>query len=210
MDDFVIFGQLGQSQTYEVGHCIFQQADSSQAFYWVKSGLVKLVVASEDGKEKRLRVCESGEIFGTDSFFSGNKQLYSALVAYTAEIVTVDAALFKYCCEKKGSLVYEVLEHQACDTRNMMLHAWGAAFVPAETRVVDTILKIIDQGRAERRSAGCYVISGTQEYLAEYLGVSRVTVGRALKRLRSAGVLETDYSHISVLDVPALRSWGKK
>ena len=49
------------------------------------------------------------------------------------------------------------------------------------------------------------VVGLNQEDLAELVGVSRVTISKALKLLEQKGVLERRYKQIVIIDVEALR-----
>ncbi|MGI5972108.1 MAG: Crp/Fnr family transcriptional regulator, partial [Oscillospiraceae bacterium] len=202
-ESFRLFGLSGRSQLWRAGTTIFQQGESAHFLYYLKSGLVKSYVNTEDGREKRLRVYEEGSVFGASAFILKLSRESSAEALKDSYIVSVDRASYESFILSDARLLRDLLEVQAYEARLMTFQTIGSAFIPARVRLIGLLRRLINTGRAQGGN-GRYCIEGTQESLAEALGVSRVTVNRILSELREKGVIETGYNEIIVRDAAAL------
>ncbi|MDT0342176.1 Crp/Fnr family transcriptional regulator [Streptomyces litchfieldiae] len=83
-----------------------------------------------------------------------------------------------------------VLRVLAAEVRRERARFTAAATRTTEARLADWLL--INAGAAGAGGRVPFPGAGTQQDLADHLGVSRVTVNRALARLRRAGLVEVD------------------
>jgi CRP/FNR family transcriptional regulator, cyclic AMP receptor protein len=72
--------------------------------------------------------------------------------------------------------------------------------LPLATRIAQRLLTEVDQ------SAQSETIECRHEDLAFMLGVSRVAIGKALKRLQMEGLIKLGYGQIHLPDVESLRA----
>lgn len=210
MRSFEIFGTLREPQGYVKGGAIYRQAEDARTFYWLKKGKIRIIAGVEDGREKCLLTCDSGEIFGMEGFFTGAPRITMAQAVMPCEVVSVDKELLELCREREPRLMPDMLFVQAETTRMMMFQAVVSAFIPAETRIVNHLLFLIKSGRTEFCAGKGHVVRGTQDYLAEYLGVSRVTVSRVLKKLREQGLIRTGYESVYICDTEKLECFAPR
>lgn len=51
------------------------------------------------------------------------------------------------------------------------------------------------------------IVKASQQELADYIGVSRVTLSSAIRKLRAETLVTTSYGAVTITDPPGLLSW---
>ncbi|WP_243740456.1 Crp/Fnr family transcriptional regulator [Streptomyces sp. 8K308] len=109
----------------------------------------------------------------------------ATLIAVTAcEVAALPRDRFLALTDDVASVRAHVLRVLAAEARQQQARFTDAATLPAEARLAAWLLAEV----AARRDT--VVPLGTQQELAEHLGLSRVTVNRALHRLRRDGLID--------------------
>jgi CRP-like cAMP-binding protein len=62
--------------------------------------------------------------------------------------------------------------------------------------------RLLDLGELDNK------ITSSQAVIADFLGVSRVSVGKTLKEFQLLGFIEIGYGSITILNADALRDYG--
>lgn len=178
------------------GKLIYLQGTKADSFYYLKSGRVKVFINSEDGSEKILTVYEAGNVFGEASFFDERPRVSTAITVTRCEIVIIDRQTLESELLKDPQIMLTMTKVLARTVRMLSDHVDTMAFLRADQRIARYLLSIpID---------GTDTISCTQEEIASAVSVSRVTASRVLNRFVRAGLLQTGYRTIHILDAVGL------
>lgn len=178
---------------------IYWQDDDASAFYYLKSGSVRIFVASEDGAEKTLAIYHSGSIFGEASFFDGLPRISSARAITQADLLLIDRENLLACFQRKPALALSIIEFLSKTVRMLSTQLDGMTFLPADRRIARLLLEENRQG----------TVSHTHEDIGSLAGASRVTVSRTLGAFERAGWVRTGYRCIALLDEDALRRFAQ-
>lgn len=194
-------------RVFEPGEILFSQGDMATEFYYLISGLSLTYTIFEDGRERNMLVSWPDRIFGASTFFEGVPRRASAIAIQRCVVLTIDRALYDECCERfsdfRGVMLWEVSK----DLGTLFDELADIAMVNTEQRVA----RFLCRRFANRQHAGTREnpeIKYTQEFIANVLGVSRVSVSQAMAGLTAKGWLETNYGMIRVLDTDALRAYA--
>ena len=87
-----------------------------------------------------------------------------------------------------------------------MLHEVHLQSGDLKHRVVRYLLELSDTPLGAEDSDNRLFVRATHELLAEGSGSTRESVSKVVTDLRDAGLIETGYRHITLLDLVALRS----
>jgi len=167
---------------------IFDQGDPARMVYLVKSGKVKLVRHTEDGKEILLTVLGPGDLFGEEVVFQ--EQIERSTIAECLEPSLV--------CMAKAENVYAMLSRHpvlALNVAKYLLEQRDDALSVVEEvaylKVPERILRLFDRLAAEH---GKPVAGGTlldlrltHADIASLVGSTRETVSQQLSLLAKAG-----------------------
>jgi ATP-binding cassette subfamily B protein len=80
---------------YEFGETIFAAGDPPDGFYVISSGVVRVVVAGEDGEEVSLNLLRAGDSFGEGGFLDGSARTATTRAASVVEVLRLDASIFQ-------------------------------------------------------------------------------------------------------------------
>lgn len=186
-----------QAQHYDAGQLIYLQDTPAEGFYYLKAGRVNAFLSSEDGDERVLAVYQSGSLFGEASFFNEMPRIASAVTVTPCEIVAIPRAAAEALLMESPALTMALLKYLARTVWMLSSHLDGMAFRPAEERIVRYLLSL---PRSAEDLVAC-----TQEEISAAVSTSRVTVSRVLGRLAKAGLLETRYGGVRLLDPERLK-----
>ena len=126
--------------------------------------------------------------------------LYSAEALTPASLYIYDPALL---AERE---LIDVSRSIGQQLRRAMLHEVHLQSGDLKHRVVRYLLELSDTPLGAEDSDNRLFVRATHELLAEGSGSTRESVSKVVTDLRDAGLIETGYRHITLLDLVALRS----
>lgn len=186
--------QSGSVRKYAKDEIIYLQGDTAQSFCYIKKGSVKVYMNSVDGNEKTLNTARHGEIIGEGAFFDKKPRVSSAKALTNTEVIMIDKKRLTDIIAQHPTLAFELLEILANRIRLLSSQLDSMTFMQADARIARLLLDDMEDDS----------VSLTHEEIALTVGVSRITVTKALSRLSSQGILATRYRGIKILDKSAL------
>lgn len=195
-----------RSGYFPAGADIRSSGESRPACYLLLNGLVRTCLGSPGGRQLAIRYAGPGAILGLATVFT-DAEVHVRLRAVTAcTVLSLNVEVLRELV-REDPRVGEVMLHELADRVVTCLDAIGeAAFASVADRVLTHLLDI-----AARDPGGSpMVVRITQRELADEVGSVREVVVRALRELRSAGLVRTERDRIVLLDAararPTLRS----
>ncbi|PQM28055.1 hypothetical protein CVO77_05920 [Sphingopyxis lindanitolerans] len=145
---------------------------------------------AEDGGFTAFAVLGPGDLFGELAFFTGVPRQVDALASGAARLVAIDRPLLRRLMAADigwAELLLRSLGRQL---------AGALDIIDAERRLgsADRLLRLLRMMAADGPDGAS--VRATQQQLADLLGVSRVTLGAALRELAARGLIETGYGRI--------------
>ncbi|HSN82229.1 MAG TPA: Crp/Fnr family transcriptional regulator [Polyangiales bacterium] len=186
---------------YQDGELIQARGDRTRGLRIVRAGAVRLGNVGSDGEYLVLGIFGPGQTFGEMTLFSDLPRTFDAHASGPTQIGYIDGARMDRLMRDHPELARVFLRRLA-----MQLHA-ALEFVEDLRRLSVTIhiAKLLStMAKAEKKTATLEV---THESLGKILGVTRLSVVRALDRLEEEGLIRRGYGRIEVPDVASLRAW---
>lgn len=190
---------FGIARNFRAGQRVYGPGDMIQYLYLVESGRFSFARVSEDGNRSLFSFHERGGSFGLYPMFLGRPAVY-------------------YCEAMEGGQLSCIGHQQLCNLIDQdALVRWG---------IIDSLchrLKIVSgtledermlplRQRLARRLLGLAdcdgVIGYSQSTLADFLGVSRFSIGKALKEFEQAGFVEIGYARMLIKNETALQKYA--
>lgn len=188
--DAVALADAGEMVTKHPGTHLFRQGQPSDACFIVREGDVELYRSSGSARSVVARL-GPGSLVGDIAMFQDRPYLSSARAIDSVRAIRIE----------RDILVPLLLQRPVLAMR-WMVHGLGQL-----ESTQQRLLRLMDRTVAEQ-VAGLLLdemnafgeVTMSQAAIAELLGVTRQSVNEALSELRSAGVVETGYRRIEVVD----------
>ncbi|MGV7119495.1 MULTISPECIES: Crp/Fnr family transcriptional regulator [unclassified Sphingopyxis] len=184
---------MAPARWFADGQFVQQQGDPGDAFWAVVEGHVLVGRYAEDGGFTAFAVLGPGDLFGELAFFTGVPRQADALASGSARLVAIDRALLRRLMAADVGWAELLL-------RSLGRQLAGALdIIDAERRLgsADRLWRLLGMMAADGDDGA--TVHATQQQLADLLGVSRVTLGAALRDLTARGLVETGYGRIKLL-----------
>ena len=176
----------------------------------MRSGKIKVTGSSVDGREVLLDVLGRDEILGELSAVDGGPRSASARALTRAEVIAIPLAPFRAYLEEHPAVTIELLHSIATRLRGASRRQVEFGTLDALGRVCRRLVEMQDRFGADDEQSGALTAPLTQQDLAEWAGLSREAVVKALRALRALGWISVAGRRISVLDPDAIRARARQ
>ena len=182
---------------------IFLRGDEPDGIYAVVQGQIKLVHILPEGQEVILWAAEPGFWFGIRDLVVPHAVRYAAAVATRATTVfhLPKRALLDLVAADPGYAINfaGIMGENALLALRYISEVLSQS---TELRVARLLALLCETAGAD--GLGRHELQLSQQDLAAMVGASRVTVGKALRKLAAARLISIRYRRIAVLDLPRL------
>lgn len=188
--------RAGRRCSFDAGTMIQQQGDTGDGFWLIESGNVSVCRFGAEGGVTIFAVLGPGDLFGELAHFTGTTRQVDVVAETDVAMVRVDTTAINALLEAEPEFARWLLKSLAHQLRTALDRIDGDRTLSAEDRLKRLLKDIVSRDGPE--------LQITQEALANYVGVSRVTVGAILNRLSRAGLIQLGYRKIYVTNPDAL------
>ena len=181
---------LGRRQRFEGGVQVLHRGDPGSGFWLIESGHVMACRFGPEGERTLFAVLGPGDLIGELACFAGLTQQVHAITEGEASLVWIDMQQVDGLLSSGPEFARWLLAALAFKLRTALDRVEGNQNLSAEERVARVLADIAANEGAE--------LTITQQQLADYVGVSRVTTGKILTHLAAEGLVELGYGRIKV------------
>ena len=197
MAEWDLLAEGRSPRKYRAGQLVYLQGTCPDCFFYLVSGSVRSFISSSSGEERVLTVHRTGDLMGEASFFDGCPRVTSAMALEECFILPVNQAQLDAAFQRHPELALPMLRYLARTVRMLSDHV-EASSLPARQRIVRWLL-----GQPCRENG---TIQATHEGIGQAVGLSRVTVSRALGELSDHGLVELGYRCVTLTDRDTLKN----
>ena len=177
---------------------LFREGEACRGLYLVVEGVVRTYRANEDGHEQVYGVFGMGESLGEVSLFDEGPYLASARVVESGRVIFLPFGEVHALYRTHPQVAQAVVHELGGRVRSLAALVDRLALQDVPTRVAWAVLRHARESDALK--GGAFRIPRTQEELAAELGTTREGVSRALRNLRTSGVIGQRGSRFRILD----------
>ena len=205
--------ELGALRSLPVGSTLFVEGDAPYDLMIIETGDVKVVTTALNGQETLLEVLGAGEVIGELSAIDGAHRSATAVALTPVELTTIPVARFLEFLEASPStmaaLLAVLVERLRRSNRRQLEYATTDALGKVCARLDELAERYGHVERAEGEGAGVVIeLPITQSELAQWCGLSREAVVKALRKLRNLGWVSTEEGRLTIDDRDAVRRRG--
>ena len=191
---------IGQRRSFGDGETVHQRGDRERLFQIVLSGSIKVMRLRSNGQELVVGAVNAGQNYGDPVDAGGGPRLLRGVARDATEILQFTGEAYDRILT--NTAIVRALYHIAMFRLNRAIETISDdRTLPVEVRVA----KLLDSMRVSR--GGSQRIECVQEDLAGLAGVTTVTIAKALAALRTEGLIESGYRHVTIRDVATLDAW---
>jgi CRP/FNR family transcriptional regulator len=192
----------GRPRRYSCGQMVQQAGDRDPRLTIVTRGRVRAFTLDADGREISLDILEPGEALGQLTVLADLPRRVHAAAAEDSEVLEISHGRFHEVLDEDPELRRAVLRNLALSAVLALEAVEDERRLPLVGRVAKTLPSL-----AIRRSGDGVTVPMSQADLADYFGVSRVSMGKALGRLALAGAVSLGYGKVMVVAADRLRAF---
>ncbi|MDW3214878.1 MAG: Crp/Fnr family transcriptional regulator [Ilumatobacteraceae bacterium] len=202
--------ELGTRRSLPAGATLFLEGDAPYDLMIIESGDIKLVTTALNGQETLLDVLSAGEVLGELSAIDGTSRSATAVALTAVDLTSIPVDRFLTFLQQHpasmGALLAVTVRRLRLSNRRQLEFTTSDAL----GRVCARLDELAERyGSADAPDAVHIDLPITQTELAQWCGLSREAVVKALRKLRDLGWVSTTDGAVTVLDRDALRARGE-
>jgi CRP/FNR family transcriptional regulator len=192
---------------YRKGMLIFVEGEIGDAFYFVKTGLVKLSKTMEDGREQVLHFVKDGDIFAEILLFDKGPYPATAEVMKDSEIVIIRNSELENFLLDHPQATMQILIVMSKRLRQAQQQIRDLALYSTFDRLIATFLKLAREYGVKTNKGVKINLALGQQDIANMIGSSRETVARFMADLKKSKTILVEKQYITITDENKLLNW---
>ena len=174
----------------EAGRCLFRKGDEGRGLLAVLSGLVRISVPSEEGREIVRNLIGAGEVFGEIALLDGKPRTADASALADCTLLVLERRDFVPVLTEEPALALKLLDVLADRLRRTSGQVEDLTFVGLPGRLAKALLRL---ARAQGAAADPRPhVAITQKGLGDLVGLSRESTNRQLRAWEEDGLVRLE------------------
>ncbi|HCW54704.1 MAG TPA: Crp/Fnr family transcriptional regulator [Clostridium sp.] len=194
-----------EHKSFEKGSLIFTEGSSANTLYFINEGKIKLYKYNKDGKEQIFHILTNGDFFGELDLIKSSKYKFNAKAMDAAKICTLKKNEVKDIVLKNPEIALKLLESVGERLAAIENLAQNLSTNDVDARIAYLLLNLMDKYSEKLEGKKLIKLPLSREDMANYIGVTRETISRKLKKFEEEGFIKLiGTKKILVLDEEAL------
>ena len=192
----------GQVRNFARGQIIQQRGDEAKEFWYIESGTVQVGRYGIDGRLTLFALIGAGDTFGELAFMGEFPRTVDAIAGSDCRLIRIGQSELQSLMDSDPAVIGLLLKTMALTVQESFNLIEYSRSLSVPQRLALALLQLCgDQVDGAR-------ISVTQQELADLVGVSRVSLGKAVAKLEQAGMIEPGYAWVMIRDRAGLQDMG--
>ncbi len=176
---------------------LYHAGDRANSIYRVKTGLIRVIRTTPEGRLMTLRHVMPGDFFGEEALVNSNR-LEVAEALTNAEIEAIDPTAIDFMD------LQTVTHSMSRQMQRLMDYEYHLQTGDLRQRVARYLIQLAQTPLAVQNDAGHMMVSATHELLAEGTSSTRESVSKIITDLRNENLIASGYRSIVLLNWEAL------
>ncbi|MBI4691178.1 MAG: Crp/Fnr family transcriptional regulator [Nitrospirae bacterium] len=171
------------------GTVILQQNEQSFDLYTILSGKVRVSIINRDNREVSLAILKEGDFFGELSFLDKKPRSATVKAINEVKMLVLSRDAFLKILRENPDISINLLSGLAKRLRKADETIETLTFLDVSGRVAKILIDVANE-QGEHLSDGFVAIEcPTHQYIANQIGATRESVTKAMKSLKSKGLI---------------------
>lgn len=206
-EDLERISRISFERSYKKNMIVFMEDEPGEAFYYIKSGKVKVYRTYDDGKEHIVHIFGSGDVFGEVTLFNNISYPASASVYEDAVIGIIKNTALENLVKQNSELALKIIKILAKKLLLAQNKIKDLAFNDVFSRTASQIIKLSKEYGRKTEKGILVDIGLSRQELAEMIGATRETVSRAISRFKKEKSITESKDKIVIIDEGKLKGW---
>ncbi|MBU9713839.1 Crp/Fnr family transcriptional regulator [Evansella tamaricis] len=195
----------GTEITAQKGNIIFFEGDSPDHLYFIKEGKIRLTKLSEDGKVFFLQTKKSQDLLGELNLFNGFTHRFDAEVVQDCKLLRFDRKEIENLLAKDTDLAACLLKILSIENQTLLHQFRDLIFCGKQGAVFAMLIRLSNE-YGKKISTGILINRKvTNQELANFVGATRESINRILKRLIRQKIISVNTKYITIHDIDFLK-----
>lgn len=202
---------LGEPRIFRAGARPIVQGDHSDTVFLIRSGWVKVIVDTPDGRELVLSLLGPGDLLGEFEVIEGGVSVRSAgnVAVEKLDCLVISGERFLAALASRPAIALTVMRVLVSRLSSADRRREATASMDVAHSLASYLLELADRYGTTRGSGVDLAFPLTQEELAALISCSRDSAVRGLGTLRTRGLITTMRRRIVVTDLDGLRHFAR-
>ncbi len=197
-DDLSRIAGIARETVLHTEETLFEQGDESDGLYFIVSGILRVYLTAEDGREATINLLEDGEVIGEIALLDGLPRSAGIAALTDTKLIFIPRDPFMKLLDSSTTLARQVILTLCERLRAANAQVDQAIFHDLRHRLLVLLRQIaVLHGRIEADMA-IVDLDITQGSLAQMLGASREAVNKQLRALQKEGRIEVEGHRIQI------------
>lgn len=202
-DELMRVSACKTGKLYKKGQIIFEEGETLNGVYCVKSGVCKLTKLSENGKDQVVKLVVKGDLLGKRSLVSDQKTNLSAVALNDMEMCFIPKSEIIDDLSKNPKFTMDVLREMANDLKESDESLVNMAQKSVKRRMAEILMYIHDNFGTDNEGYLSIVLS--REDYASIVGTATESAIRILSQFKKEDLISTKGKHIMIEDYNGLK-----
>ena len=185
---------------------IFSEGDTSEWFYIVKKGKVKITKLSHEGKEIILEIISPPDFFGGIAVLRGFPYPANAVAMEDTDAVKISRKNLMSIIDRFPNLMYCMATNIGDRIKDSHETLKSIALEKVESRIASLLVKLSDKAGEKIPEGVAINMKLTKQDLAEMVGTTVETSIRTMSKLTKAGLVSSKAGRLIIKDIERLNS----
>jgi CRP-like cAMP-binding protein len=190
---------------YQRDDYIFLEGEAPEAMYIVRSGKVKVLRHSTDGKDVVLRVASPGQLLGTVATFDGGGYPGTAQAIEDSALLVISRNDCLTLVSRYPVFALAVIADMGNRLRSAAEQIRSLAVERVEQRIARTLLKLAETAGSDVPEGRVIEMPLTRQDVADMTGTTVETAIRVMSKFRRNGTIRTRRGKVVLVDEEALQ-----
>lgn len=197
--------RLGALRLLDADEALYLRGDPPDGIYLVKSGVVRLSGASDEGREIVLDYFGGGAVFGETSMFDGLPRMHDARANGAAEVLHLPPKAYRQL-QKQPAFAAALYRLGGLRTRILLTALRDYSAQSMEHRLATRLLILANGHGVEGEAGEALNLHLPHDALAQLVGSTRQRVNQILNEWESKGLIAHHYGAILLKDKSRLQA----
>jgi CRP/FNR family transcriptional regulator len=203
--DWQKVADLFSERQFQKDEYIFLEGEPPQALYIVKTGKVKILSHSTDGKDIVFRVCGPGQMMGTVAVFDGSGYPGTAQAIEDCTVLVIARNDCLTLVNRYPVFALAVINDLGSRLRSSAELIRSLAVERVEQRIARVLLKLAETAGADTLEGRVIEMPLTRQDVADMTGTTVETAIRVMSKFRRNGLIRTRRGKVVLVDQEGLR-----
>lgn len=172
------------------GESLFHQGQDMQTIYLVKSGKLKLLQNTEDGREVIIGIAGLGEVLGETALFQGCELNFSAVAIEDTKLCGFSRADLEMVIQQNPGFAVKIISHLAAKLNLTLQQVTETSGASVKEKLLRLLIRLANEHGKTMYDMIVIELNLTQQEIANMIGASRVKVAQVLKELKEAKIVD--------------------